>query len=193
MKKRFEVITNPFAGVTTMKLKQITAALSLIAAAFSVSAMQPIADAELSQMTGRDGISIIADLKLNLGALKYIDSTKSSSFNLNNVTATGLIATTVDILTGAMYSTGLSDALTARGITAANAPAVISSINASTGYVAASDVLQLAFPAMPATAKGALLNVTVASMSTGNGGASMGGISITDINMGGSKVWIYGH
>jgi len=176
-----------------MKLKQITAALSLTAAVFSASAMQAIDDAELSQMTGQDGISIVADLKLNLGALKYIDSTKSSSFNLNNISATGLIAATVDIVTGTMYETGLSAALTTRGITTANAPAVISSINTSTGYVAASDVLQLAFPVMPATANGALLNVTVASMSTGSAGASMGGFSITDINMGGSKVWIYGH
>ncbi len=176
-----------------MKLKNITATLTLIAAAFSANAMQPIADAELSQMTGQDGISIVADLKLNLGALKYIDSTKSSSFNLNNITATGLIATTVDILTSSMYTTGLTDALKARGITDVNAPTIITSINTATGYVTNSDVLQLAFPVMPATAKGALLNVTVASMSTGNSGASMGGVSITDINMGGSKVWIYGH
>lgn len=176
-----------------MKLKNITAALTLIAAAFSANAMKPIADAELSQMTGQDGISIVADLNLNLGALKYIDSTKSSSFNLNNISVTGLIATTVDILTGTMYNTALSDALTARGIAPADAPAVISSINTATGYVAASDVLQLAFPVMPASANGALLNVTVASMSTGNNGASMGGVSIKDINMGGSKVWIYGH
>lgn len=176
-----------------MKLKNITATLTLIAAAFSANAMQPIADAELSQMTGQDGISIVADLKLNLGSLQYIDSTKSSAFNLNNISATGLIATTVDILTGTMYNTGLSDALTARGIAPADAPAVIASINAATGYVAASDVLQLAFPVMPASANGALLNVTVASMSTGNNGASMGGVSVKDINMGGSKVWIYGH
>lgn len=174
-----------------------------MAAAFCASAMQPIADVELSQMTGQAGISIVADMKLNIGSLKYMDATKLSSISLNTISASGLMSTSVDILTGAMYTTALTDALSARGIvnTPANgtipagtaATTTIAAIHLATGYAAGSDVLQLAFPVMPTSAKGALLNVSVASLNTGNGGASMGGISISDINLGGSKVWIYGH
>ncbi len=186
-----------------MNIRKTVLASALMAAAFCAAAMQPMADAELSQMTGQTGISIVADMKLNIGALKYMDSTKSSSISLNTISATGLISTTVDILTGTMYTTALTDALSARGVvnTPANgsipagtaATTAIDAIRLATGYATGSDVLQLAFPVMPATAKGALLNVTVASINTGSSGASMGGLSVTDINMGGSKVWIHGH
>ena len=156
-------------------------------------AMQPITDADLSQMTGQAGISIVADLKLNVGTLKYLDSTKSSSISLSNLSATGLMSTVVDVYPAAMYTMAMTDSLKVRGIADINVPSIITGINTTTGYVTGSDVLQLAFPQMPATAKGALLNVSVASISTGNSGASMGGLSITDINLGGSKIWIYGH
>lgn len=176
-----------------MKLNQFTAAMTLIACAFSASAMQPIADAELSKMTGQDGLSILADMKLNIGSLAYQDAGKTTAFSLNTISVTGLTSATVDVIKAADYNTALTASLTALGILPANTAAVITSMNTATGYTAGSDVLQIAFPSMPATAKGALLNVSVASMSTGNSGASMGGLKVSDINMGGSKVWIFGH
>lgn len=159
-----------------MKLKQITSALTLMAAAFTASAMQPIADADLSNMTGQSGISIVTDLKLNIGEVSLSNADASSSIKMQNISATGLITTKVDIVSGAEFKTALGVAA------AAGLPGI--------GYTDGTDVLQMSFPGMAATTPSSLLSVSVGSTQFGNGG-SLGSMAINNINMGGTRVWIF--
>ena len=60
------------------------------------------------------------------------------------------------------------------------------------------DVVQFAFPVVgsgtvTANARLATPTITVASMTTGHGGASFGGIQIKNLDLQGTKVWMYGH
>lgn len=175
-----------------MKLKKITTALSLMAASFAISAMQPIGDAELAQMTGQSGISVVTDLKLKIDELAFSNAEGTSSIKMKDIAASGLMTTRVDIVSGSGFTDSLSASLTERGVAANDTDSVLSSIHTATGYAPGSDVLQMSFPEMPTAASGALLSVSVGSTQFGNGG-SLGGMAINNINMGGTRVWIYGN
>ena len=50
-----------------MKMIKLTAAAALVAASLSASAMTSISDDELSTVSGQDGVSIAANLDINIG------------------------------------------------------------------------------------------------------------------------------
>jgi hypothetical protein len=84
-------------------------------------------------------------------------------------------------------------------MSAAQASAVVSAAGAATGYTG-QDVVQFAFPQVGAIgspvsldARSVTPTITVASMTTGHGGASMGGIQIKNLDLQGTKIWMYGH
>ena len=96
-----------------MNMLKLTAAAALVAASLSASAMTTINDEELSTVSGQDGVSIAADLNVNIGAFTYTDSGSSVSFN--NISVKGLMAMTIDVIGGAEFSGDIVGGIIAHG------------------------------------------------------------------------------
>jgi hypothetical protein len=174
-----------------MKMLKISAAAALVAASLSASAMTTIADEELSQVAGQDGVSLVADLNINIGAFTYTDSGASVSFN--NITVRGLMDMTIDVLGAAEFQTSVGGSIVALG---GNAATVLPATATALGYNGTSDVVQFAFPASTgaeADTHAVTPTITVGSITTGNGGASFGGLQIKNLDLQGTKVWMFGH
>jgi len=176
-----------------MQFLKLTAAAALVAASLSANAMSSIADDELSAVAGQDGVSIAADLNINIGAFTYSDSGHSVSFN--NITVKGLMAMTIDVIGAQEFIGDLSTALTNYG-SANTQNATLAALGGALGYNNTADVVQFAFPSAGAQAADAHLStptISVGSIKTGNGGSSFGSITITNLDLQGTKVWMFGH
>ncbi|MDP3655193.1 MAG: DUF6160 family protein [Rhodoferax sp.] len=185
-----------------MKSFKLSAVAALLASfTFAASAMTPVSDEALSQVSGQDGVSIVADLHVNIGSFTYSDS--GNTFAMNDIGIKGVIAATIDVISGADFQgvptaanpsgTGLFGALTGTGLTNAQAGAVLSAAAPLLGFNG-QDVIQIGIPAVSGTNG---IDITVASMTTGHGAAgftnSMGGIALTKLDLAGTKVWMFGH
>jgi len=171
-----------------MQLIKTIIAAALATAAFSASAMTPIQDAELSTVSGQDGVSIAAQLNVNIGSFVYRDTDASGgSVAFNNIKIQGLLAATIDIINAPTFGA----ILTAAGVSGAPA-----------GYYNnASDVVQIAIPAVAQTP---LLNMSVGSITMGSTnaggsvtagatGPSFGSIALNNVDLRGTTVWIWAH
>src|SRR5476651_848115 len=86
-------------------------AAALATAALSASAMTPIQDAELSTVSGQDGVSIAANLNIKMDSFVYtdtdaVDATSGlggGSIAFNGIAVKGLIAASIDILSRASF------------------------------------------------------------------------------------------
>lgn len=181
-----------------MKSFKLSAVAALLASfTFAASAMTPVNDEALSQVSGQDGVSIVADLHVNVGSFTYSDS--GNTFAMNNIGIKGVLAATIDVISGAEFQgapsaanptgTGLFAALTGTGLSSAQAGAVMADAAVKLGFNG-QDVIQIGIPAVSGTNG---IDISVASMTTGNGGASMGGISMAKLDLAGTKVWMFGH
>src|SRR5471030_769958 len=163
-------------------------AAALATAAFSASAMTQIQDSELSTVSGQDGVSIAAQLNVNIGSFVYRDTDASGgSVAFNNIKIQGLLAATIDIINAPTFGA----ILTAAGVSGAPA-----------GYYNnASDVVQIAIPAVAQTP---LLNMSVGSITMGSTnaggsvtagatGPSFGSIALNNVDLRGTTVWIWAH
>jgi hypothetical protein len=172
-----------------MKLIKTAIAAVLATAAISASAMTPIQDAELSTVSGQDGVSIAAALNVNIGSFVYRDTDATGgSVAFNNIAVTGLLAASIDIINAQTFG-GI---LTASGVS--GVPAAF--------YNGASDVVQIAIPAVAQTP---LLNMSVGSITMGSTdaagksvtagatGPSFGSIALNNIDLRGTTVWIWAH
>ena len=179
-----------------MNAFKFSAVALALAASFSASAMTSIADADLSQVSGQEGVSIVADLNINIGAFTYTDDGASVSFN--NIGIKGMMIATIDVLTAAAFVPSVIGSVAVQGgLATADAAAVVTAAGVATGWTG-QDVVQFAFPVVgsgtvTANARKATPTITVASMTTGHGGASFGGIQIKNLDLQGTKVWMYGH
>lgn len=176
-----------------MKMLKIAAAAALVAASLSASAMTTIADDELSTVAGQDGVSIAADLNINIGAFTYTDKdTNGGSVSFNNITVRGLMDMTIDILNATAFQGAVGASITALG---GNAATVLPATALALGYTGG-DVVQFAFPASvgaEADTHAVTPTITVNSITTGNGGKSFGSIQIQNLDLQGTKVWMFGH
>jgi hypothetical protein len=177
-----------------MNMLKLTAAAALVAASLSASAMTAIADQDLSAVAGQDGVSIAADLNINIGSFTYTDTdTTGGSVSFNNITVRGMLAMEIDVLNATAFSTAVATSIGANG-GGANSAAIAQAVGVSLGYNFTSDVVQFAFPASGnADAHGVTPTITVGSITTGNGGASFGSVQIKNLDMQGTKVWMFGH
>ena len=177
-------------------LRFAAVALATASFALSASAMTSIQDTDLAQVSGQEGVSIVAELNINIGSFTHTDDGASTS--MNNIDIKGMLIATIDVLQAAVFQPTVVGAVMAQGgLSAADAAAVVGAAATATGYTG-QDVVQFAFPvvgagAVSANARLATPTITVASMTTGHGGASMGGIQIKNLDLQGTRVWMYGH
>jgi hypothetical protein len=179
-----------------MNAFKLSAVALALVASFSASGMTSIQDADLAQVSGQEGVSIIADLNINIGSFTYTDSGASVSFN--NIAINGMMVATIDVLQAGAFVPAVNASVIAQSvlaggaISAAGASALVSAAGAATGYTG-QDVVQFAFPGVGAGFGSITPTITVASITTGHGGASMGGIQIKNLDLQGTKIWMYGH
>lgn len=202
-----------------MKFVKLTAAAALVAASFAASAMSSISDDELSAVSGQDGVTIAGDLNINIGSFQYKDTdTTGGSVNFNGIKINGMFIMTVDILsagltaTPGVYAAGsfadaVSVAMQGHGLTAAEAAGQIGNLVAYGAYGTAAgqaqDVVQFAFPyanvdqrltpsiSVASIKMGSTSETTLAH--TDNSSPSFGSMSINNIDMQGTKIWMYAH
>ena len=163
-----------------MTIIKSAVAAALATLALSASAMTPIQDNELSAVSGQDGVSIAADLHVNIGSFVYKDTdTTGGSVSFNNIAISGVVAASIDIINAPTFAA----AMVGLGVDTTAAVA--------TGfYNGTSDVVQIAIPEVAA---GKYLTMSVDSVKMGNSTASYGSMALNSIDMRGTKVWIWAH
>jgi len=190
-------------------LKKLAIATALSSITLAASAMTPIADTELSQVSGQDGVSIAANLNVNIGSFVYgtANGTEGGgNVAFNNIAITGTIAATLDILSGnkflALSATGASgEAISTLGLvipTTLAGQAALQAFYPVNAAGAGTDVVRIAIPNLATTNQ---LNVSVASITMGtNGvqpvagtGASFGSFAMNNINLAGTTAYIWAH
>jgi len=167
-----------------MNFRKLTAAAALVAASLSASAMTTIADDELSTVSGQDGVSIGANLNINIGSFEYTDTdANGGSVSFNNISIKGLMHMDVDIINAATFNT----ILTSVGATLAD-------------YDGKSDVVQFAFPNDTLASTAVLPTIKVGSITLGHAGnnaagttTSFGSIAINQLDLRGTTVWMWAH
>ena len=163
-----------------MKFAKTLVAAALATLALSASAMTPIQDTELSTVSGQDGVSIAADLHVNIGSFVYKDTdTTGGSVSFNNIAISGVIAASIDIVNATTFATAMT------GLGVDTAAAVTSGF-----YNGTSDVVAIAIPDVAA---GKYLTMSVDSIKMGNSSASFGSMALNSVDMRGTKVWIWAH
>ena len=170
-----------------MKFFKLAAAAALVAASLSASAMTTIADDELSTVSGQDGVSIAANLNINIGSFQYTDTDAGTggSVSFNNISIKGLMHMDVDIVNSTVFSAVLQGA----GVTMTTAE-----------YDGTSDVVQFAFPNDTLASTAVLPTIKVGSITMGNAGKnadgttkSFGSIAINQLDLRGTTVWMWAH
>ncbi len=162
-----------------IKKTAIAAALSVFAVA--ASAMTPMQDDGLSQVSGQDGVSIAADLDLKIGSFVYTNTdANGGSISFNNIAAKGVFAVAIDVVNQATFAT---DFVTPNGI---GAPA---------SYYGGGDVVKISLPASITIDPTKILNVSVDSITMGNSaaGTSFGRFAMNSIDIRGTSVYMWAH
>ena len=170
-----------------MQIVKTAIAAALATLTLSASAMTPIQDAELSTVSGQDGVSIVADLHIKIDSFTYTDTDVvdanglgGGSVSFNGIKVNGLIAASIDILSRKSF-------LAAAGAAGVTNPGTF--YNPATG----GDVVQIAIPKDVEVAAGKFINVSVDAIKMGNSAASFGSIAMNQIDMRGTQVWIWAH
>ena len=183
--------------------KQAALATALSCMALSASAMQSINESELRQISAQDGVSIAGDLNINIGSFTYTDTdTSGGSISFNNIGIKGMFVMTIDILdAGAItsavidsmrkyvgYRTALTESMKLLPYDATDNP------NGAGIYDGTSDVVQFAFPNAKLDHR-LTPSITVASITMGHsdGNKSFGAFAINNIDMQGTKIWMWAH
>jgi hypothetical protein len=166
-------------------LKKLALVAALSSVATYASALTPITDTELSKVSGQDGVSIAADLHINIGSFVYTDTdTNGGSVSFNGIKINGVIAATLDVINNATF---LAEA------SAASGPASVLGVTGGAGLAAfqpAGDVVKIAIPEITTTKS---LNMSVDSIKMGGSNASYGSMAMNDVKLQGTTVYIWAH
>jgi hypothetical protein len=163
--------------------------LALVAALSSVAtyacALTPITDTELSKVSGQDGVSIAADLHINIGEFKYTDTDATGgSVSFKGIGINGVIGATLDIVSNATFQAEASAASGAASVLGVTGGAGLAA------FMPAGDVVKIAIPQVT-TNKG--LNMTVDRIEMGGSTASYGSMAMNDVKLQGTTVYIWAH
>lgn len=169
----------------------ILATLALLLLSSAARAMSRIDDAELAEVHGQGGVTLAADLDIKIGSFKY--STQSSanpeggSISFNNISLRGMFVITVDIIGAAGFGSAMGGAMAAYG---ADGIAGIQRLIDSGSYDGRSDVIQFAMPQLGLDHR-LSPSLSVGSVTMGHSSASFGSFGFNNIDMQGSKVWMW--
>jgi hypothetical protein len=179
-----------------MKLLNKLALAAVVSSLASyASAMTPIADKELSKVSGQDGVSIAADLHMNIGEFKYTNTTdNNASVSFKNIGINGTFAMTLDVISGASFQ---ADAFgTTLGVvdptTMGATPEAAAQGAALTAFYGGGDVVKIAIPKL-AVATANNLNMSIGGISMGGSTASFGAMAMNDVKLQGTSVYIWAH
>ena len=149
--------------------KQLALAAAVLSASFMAQAeLKSMDDASMSSVTGQAGISIAGDFSGTVGNVAYIDD--GNKLNLSGITMSGFAIADANPLTVDVINDGGVQKLQI-GLPAMTGTVTVANINIGGNYTAA-------------------VGATPGSLS---GGTSIGGLAISDINMGGSAIRVWGH
>ncbi len=201
-----------------MTFFKLATAAALVAASLSASAMTQINDEQLSTVSGQDGVSIVADLNMNIGSFQYTDKDATGgSVSFDNISVKGMVVMTIDILNAATFTSAVVGSIAAdSGLGLAAAAAVAKDMGTAAGYDFKSDVVQFAFPAATdaVSARKASPSITISAIKMGStaitgvdattgapiygahtddAGASFGSVAIKNLDLQGTKVWLFAH
>ena len=177
-----------------MNMLKLTAAAALVAASLSASAMTTINDEELSTVAGQDGVSIAANLNINIGDFQYKNATNGASVNFNDISITGLVAMTVDVVSNSTFQGIITAAGDKAGVGVG--ALLLGEVNTAAGYgmtAGGSDVVQFAFPTLGAVASKFSPTITVGSITMSGSTASFGSFAIKNLDLQGTQVWMWAH
>ena len=179
----------------SVKLAVIAALSSFAVSAFALSPMQ---DSDLSAVSGQDGVTIGANLNIDVGSFVYTDTDAAGgSIAFKGIEIRGAIAVEIDIINNAVAK----GTLQAVGVTGTD--------SATTAFLPAGDVVRIALPdvAVAGAAAGLSKATTVAGaarttnnlyfgvarMEMGNSIKSFGAMAVNDIKMQGTTALIWAH
>jgi hypothetical protein len=173
--------------------KLCAVAAALCGMALSASAMTSIQDEELSQVSGQDGVSIAGDLNINIGSFKYTDTDATGgSVSFNNIGIKGMFVMTVDVLNAQAFAGTVGASMVGHGLTQAEAATNLQNLVVNGVYDNASDVVQFAFPNAQQDAR-LSPSITVGSITMGNSTKSFGSFALNNIDLQGTKIWMWAH
>jgi len=176
-----------------MKIIKLSAVAAALCLAFSAQAMTSIADSELAQVTGQDGVSIAGDLNINIGSFKYTDTDATGgSVSFNNIGIKGMFVMTVDILNHATFAGTVGASMVSHGLTAAEANTNLTALVTNGVYDNVSDVVQFAFPQANQDAR-LTPSITVGSITMGGSTKSFGSFALNNMDLQGTKIWMWAH
>ncbi|NEX64015.1 DUF6160 family protein [Noviherbaspirillum galbum] len=187
-------------------LKKTAIAAALAFVAVSASAMTEMQDESLSAVSGQDGVSIAANLNVNIGEFKYTDTDVGTggSVSFYNMKTQGLIGATIDVINKNVFNAILG----ANGVTltaaAGPSPAM---------WNGTSDVVQIAIPAsmqIDDANKNKILSMSVDAIRMGSGydgsaasanlgtiaanaNPSFGSFQMNQVDLRGTTAWIWAH
>jgi hypothetical protein len=171
-------------------LKQLAVVAALSSIASYASALTPIADSDLSKVSGRDGVSIAADLHINIGSFVYKDTDAAGgSVSFNNIGINGVIAATIDIMSNAAWQ--------AEALAPGTGLLAVTGGTDAASFAPKGDVVRIAIPLVD-TSKN--LSMSVGGITMGNTPAdanghvaSYGSFAMNDIKLQGTTVYIWAH
>jgi len=192
--------------------KQAVFATALSCLALSASALQTVPEADLRQIYGQDGVSIAGDLNINIGSFQYTDTDPTGgAVSFNNIGIKGMFVMTIDIINAGEVTSSVITAMRQYiGFRAALAESLkllpFDATDNPTGagvYDGTSDVVQFAFPNAHLDHR-LTPSITVGSITMGSTddvgkhtvsatAPSFGSFAINNIDMQGTKIWMWAH
>lgn len=184
------------------KIVSAVAAGVLSLLAMSAHAIQTVDDTELSAVTAQDGVTLGGDLNINIGAFTWTDTdANGGSVSFNNISIKGMFVQTIDVLDAATIVDLTRETMRQYVGSRATAESVkllgatYDVFGARTGqeiYDFVSDVVQFAFPNAKLDHR-LSPTIKIASITNGNSTKSYGSLEIKNMDMQGTKIWLWAH